>query len=388
MYMSARWSGGRLRSAIRLALGSALAAVVIGPEILDVPRNVMEPYKVAVFILWILLAGIVVATLVAGHFSRRAWVQVIATLIFLTTSIVSYFDLLGQWSSEVEVTGFIIFYLFELRGIVRSNPAVYASLALAGVVALASVSMAGEEDNQPGATITTSGKALLWGLGQVFKFGALVDDRPVTSTGEFLGLLVILSGVLFSAVLLSTITAWAVRQSSERNPSDSVRKQVMQALIDTGLVVDPWVPPGSSPVGRVFVDVDHFVGSDPRNWLRSRVLATRDLLDELENADLAALPGSGSHRRQLVAVLEGPLGKLAEDGGDDNWNFACVDAGTSADDWILRHATPQDVVVTGNASLRTGLDEKGVPTVSWTDVFPRDVTSHSRSAALGEEGEH
>lgn len=366
MYMSARWSGGRLRSAIRLALGSALAAMAIVPDVLNVPRNLLAPYNIAGYILWILLACLVVATLVAGRFSRRSWVEVTATLIFLTTSVVSHFDLLGRWSSEAEVTGFIIFYLYELRGIVRSNPAVYASLALAGVVALASVSMADEEYNQPGATITSPGKAMIWGLGQVFRFGTLVDEKPVTSTGEFLGFLVILSGLLFTAVLLSTITAWAVRQSSERRESDSVRRQVMQALVDAGLVVDPWSPTGASTPSRVFVDVDHYVGSDPRNWLRSRVLASRDVLDELENADLAALPGGNSRPWQLVAVLEGPSGELAEDIGDNDWDFARIDAESSAADWILRHATAQDVVVTCDEKLRARLGDEGIPVVAWT----------------------
>lgn len=377
MYVSARWTGNRLRSAVRLFLGILLIADTVVPDIIDVPPVDLVPYYVFGTIVWALLLVTVLWTLVEGRFAGRVWVEVLGSVALLAGAFIARFGLLGVWSDDAAVTGCIVFYLVELRGIIRSSPALYAALALAGVVFLAAVSMADAEEKQPGATINTAGKALIWGVGQVLRFGTLVNEKPTTSAGEFLGILVILSGALFAAVLISSITAWAVRQNDKAHSANTVRQQVMEALIEAGLATEPHPLPDSTAESRVFVDVDHFVGSQPRNWFRSRVLASSDALNALRDGAIAPILESDSRPRDLVAVLEGPSATFADAEYDDEWDFVRIDSGATADEWILKHATVGDVVVTGDAHLQRNLDKKGIPFLAWSSAGARSDRSAS-----------
>jgi len=365
MYLSARWSGNRLRSILRLILGSALSLVVILPDVADTPISRATPFFIAGSIFGLALLAVAIATLAAGKFKARAWKEVIATLVLLITSLINGVVPTWVWSDELAVAGFIVFYLYELRGIVRSNPALYAALAIAGIICVASVSMADAEEVSPDATITSAGVALTWAISQVLRAGAVVDVEPVTPAGDVLGFIIILSGVLFTAVLISSVTAWAVRKGSSSS-ADSIRQQVRQALVDVGLVSDPHAPEEAESRRRVFVDVDHFVGSRPRNWWRSRILATEDLLNELVTADLADLAPEDGRPVILVAVLEGPSAELATDLRDPSWTFDLVEAGASADDWLLEHATPADLVITNDRHFAERLNDAGIPHQGWS----------------------
>jgi len=380
VYVSAQWTGNRLRSAVRLGLGILLIADTVLPDVIDVPLDQLAPYYVFGTVVWALLLGTVLWTLIEGRFARRVWLEVIGSLALLVGAFIARFALLGVWSDDAAVTGCIIFYLVELRGIIRSNPALYAACALAGAVFLAAVSMADAEEDQPGATITTAGKALIWGVGQVLRFGTLVNEKPMTSAGEFLGMLVILSGALFAAVLISSITAWAVRQNDRAHSGNSVRQQVMEALIEAGLATEPHPLPDSTADSRVFIDVDHYVGSQPRNWFRSRLLATSDALDAVRDGRMASIVESDAHPRELVAVLEGPSATFAEAEYDDEWDFVRIDAGSSADDWILKHATVGDLVITGDAHLQKSLAKEGIPFQTWPSAGATSDSSASGRA--------
>jgi hypothetical protein len=365
MYVSARWSGSRLRSILRLTLGGLLGLVVILPDIIDVPFSRITPYYVVGAIAMFALLAVAVGTLYVGHFAARAWTEVVATIVLVVTSMTSAIVPSWMWADEVAVAGFIVFYLFELRGIIRSNPALYAALAIAGVIVVASVAMADSEESAPDAQITTAGAAIAWAVSQVLRAGVLVDVEPVTPAGDVLGFIIILSGVLFTAVFISSITAWAVRQRDSRS-AEPIRRQVLLALIDAGLVPDPTAPPDAAAVCRVFVDIDHFVGTRPHNWWRARALATSDALDLLSTADLSNLRPPDGREPHLIAVLEGPSGNLADEPHNGKWPMDLIDAGESADVWLLDHCSHLDLVITTNAHLQARLEAMDVSVDDWS----------------------
>lgn len=365
MYLSARWSGSRLRSILRLALGGLVGLVVLIPDVLDVPEVDWTPYYIVGLVAGLALLASAISTVSLGHFAGRAWVEVLATFLLLATALSSALNPYWEWSDEIAVTGFIVFYLYELRGIIRSNPALYAALAIAGVIAIASVAMADAEMTAPNAQITSASAAVAWAISQVLRAGVLVDIEPVTPAGDVLGFIIILSGVLFTAVFISSITAWAVRQRDQRS-AEPVSRQVLRALIEAGLVPDPKAPPDPASKRRIFVDIDHYVGSRPRNWWRSRLVASSDALSLLETADLSGLALDDGRTPHLIAVLEGPSGELADQAHRTARGFDVTDAGPSADEWILEHAATTDLVITDDAHFADRLDYAGIPHQSWS----------------------
>lgn len=366
MYVSDAWAGNRLRSSVRLALGTALAAVALTAHLVDPSPEKLEVYYWIGGVLWFALAAVAVVTLVLGHFGWTWWRESLATIILLIATAVARFTVIGSYSGDVAVMGYIIFYLIELRGVVRTSPAWYAALAIAGVTVVASLAMADVEASSPQAQITNAGEALLWAAAQVLRFGGLVQQRPITATGEFFGFVVILAAVLFSAVMLSSITAWAVRQSANKRESDDerIRRQVRAVLVEAGVIGEPAeTEDDDSP--RLFIDVDDVVGRQPRNWLRSRRAATEQFLRELSGSrwldDLLNDAPSGT---RVIAVLKSSAGvDVGDVEVDDSIGIHVVERDSVAS-WIDDQARFGDRVVSGQPRLVNELTERQVEVIS------------------------
>lgn len=368
MYVSDSWAGSRLRSGVRLGLGSSLAAVALVGHLADPDAGTLQVYNAIGAVLWLALAGVVAFTLVQGRFGRAWWWESLASILLLVATLIAQFSILGDLSGDVAVVGYIIFYLIELRGVVQSSPAWYAALAIAGVTVVASLAMADVEAATPEGQISNGGEALLWAAAQVLRFGGLVQQRPVTSTGEFFGFIVILAAVLFSAVMLSSITAWAVRQSTNKRESDDerVRRQVRAVLVEAGVISEPeeteW-----EDVPRLYIDVDDVVGRQPRHWLRSRRAVTEEFLRELSGSQtLAQLRREVPPDTRVVAVLKSSVEVDAHDVELDDAIVVHVVEHHSVSDWINDHARLGDRVVTGQARLVKELTEREVEVLSPT----------------------
>jgi len=367
VYVSHAWAGSRLRSAVRLALGTTLGVISLAVHVADLKGTPLAVATVLGGAVWIALFGVILGTLVRGGFRWPTWRESVPSLLLLVSVLIARFSWLGLFSGDVAVACFIAFYLIELRGVVRSSPGWYAALAIAGISILASLAMAEVEADHPNATIRDGGSALLWAMGQLFRFGVLVNERPVTQTGEFFGIVVIFAGVLFSAVMLSAVTAWVVQQGGQdhrERDEERYRRHVREALRDAGLLQDETVE-HDEDIPRVFVDVEEVVGRIPRYWWRSRTAATREFLNAMpDDPGLTWLASSGGHSRKLVAVLHSTVLSAGEVDTDPGAGISVVVTAEQSGRWIDERAREGDVVVTGNVEHSEGLTERGVVVIA------------------------
>ncbi len=363
VYVSHAWAGSRLRSAVRLALGTTLGVISLLAHVYDLSGL---PVDVLGGVVWIALLGVTLVMLVRGGFRWPAWREAVPAILLLASILVARFSWLGVFSGDLAVCCFIAFYLIELRGVVRSSPGWYAALAIAGISVLASLAMAEVEAEEPNATIRDGGTALMWAMGQLFRFGSLIQERPVTQTGGFFGIVIIFAGVLFSAVMLSAVTAWVVRQGGQGNrqrDEERYRQHVRDALREAGLLQDE-VAEEEDDTSRVFINVEEVVGRVPRYWWRSRASATREFLEGLpEDMDLARgdAPDGG---RRVYAVVQAAVVDPGDVDTDPAPGLSVVVTTEETDRWIDGRVREGDAVVTGNAEHSARLAERGVVGIS------------------------
>jgi hypothetical protein len=339
MHVSSRWAGPRLRAAVRLVLGAILGAVALIPDFLDLGADSAAPYRWATAILSAILLGEALVLVIAGRMRAEAWREALPTVILLGAVTITTFHLLGVWSGEVAVVGVIIFYAAELRIIVPSRPAVYAALVIMGVVGVASLAMADSEASAQNAQIRNAGDGMVWAVSQIFRAGVLVDVKPVTTTGQFLGFVVIVAGVFFAAVIFSAVTAWAVRERQTAQEDARIRDQVLAALREAGLAIPAPAPRVDVPGPRVLLDVDDVVGRAPRGWFTTRAVVIERFLD-----DVASSPSRTD--RQIVAVLDADA--VPADDVPEHPNIVWVVAVDGSAEWLEAHVRSDDIVVSGN----------------------------------------
>ena len=370
MYVDPAWAGPRFRSAVRLVLGVALGVVAMLPNLLDLSASQAFPYAVLGSLLLVTLFAIVIFTLVRGGFSKHAWGEVAPSLFLVALVSIVSADLWlpvgrwGAWSGDILVIGFVLYYLVELRGVVKSHPAWYAGLAIVGITVFISLAMADVEAAATNRQITNAGQAMLWAAAQVFRSTTLVDVKPITVTGEVLGFVVILASVFFAAVLFSAVTAWAVRQSAQRDRQarrdDEIREGVLAALREAG-VLSP-EPAPELPENRCLIDVDWIAGTRKGSWWISRRESNAEVLT------LIAESSDEADGNRLVAVVYGDRNDY-----DDDHRIEAI-AVEETDDimaFMRAQAHPGDCVVTARPGLVADLAAAGVEVEAPGDFLGR-----------------
>lgn len=359
VYVTPSWAGPRFRSTVRLVLGVALGVVAMSPNLMDLSVSQAVPYAIVGSLLLIALLAIVVVTLVTEDFSKHAWGEVGPSLFLVVLVSIVSADLWlpigrwGAWSGDILVIGFVIYYLVELRGVVKSHPAWYAGLAIGGIVVFISLAMADVEAAAANRQITNAGQAMMWAAAQVFRSATLVDVEPITVTGEVLGFVVILTSVFFAAVLFSAITAWAVRQSASRDRQsrrdDEIRENVLAALREAGVLSPDPLPERAED--RYLIDVDWIAGTRKGAWWRSRRESNAEVLA------LIAESRDEAETRRMVAVVQGG----GRDHGDNESTDALrVEATDDIVTYMRAEAHPGDTVVTARPGLIEDLAAAGI----------------------------
>jgi len=373
MYVKADWAGPRLRGAIRLGLSVLLAATVLLPSLLDLPVAQLTGFVIAGTVCALVLGDRVIATLRAEGYSRDVWLEVVPSILIIVVLVVGLllnWESFAPWLGEVIVASFVVFYLVELRSIVKRNPAIYAALALGGLLVVVALALADVEADDPDRKITNAGEAMLWALAQVFRSHSLISLYPVTETGRRLGFIVMLSGMLFSAVVFSAVTAWAVRYGRDRhNPQrdEEVRRQVRAVLEEAGLIAPT---PANEHQTSTIIDVDWIAGSQPGAWWASRALTTARVLRSLREG---FEPSDDEH---VICVVSRAFESV--DGGTGAHGNLQIESASDPAAHILDRAREGDTVVTGRGRLARRLVDRGIEVIE-----PGDLAQHRSGTAPG-----
>lgn len=383
MYLDEAWSGRRLRGIVGLLLGTGLAACTLIPNLLDMPSREWGAYAVVGVVLWTLIFVWALAILTVGRFRMAAWTEIAPLALLLAGVVQMFFLIFGEWSGDIAVLCFIGFFIFQLRSVVRKHPTLYALAAVVVVMVVTGLVLAESEQDEPGAEIKSGGQALYWVASQIFRFGALADVRPISASGNLLGIVAIVSGVLFAAVLFSAVTAWAVGESTDaqnRSTARIVRAAVSQALADAGVTKAAPSPAPSGP--RLLVDVDRVVGSEARTWWFARGAGIRRYVN--------SAPGDPSLRRAAQALERRPVLLVARQ--SDAWPERAapdVNLGPDVDlvltndaiaEWLGSHVREDDVVVTGGSAHEEAVLAAHARLLSVHDFLAGNVTADTGAA--------
>ena len=92
MYVSHAWAGSRLRSAVRLALGTTLGAFTLVAHVYDLSG---VPVDVVGGVVWIALLAVTLAMVVRGGSRWPAWREAVPSILLLASVLVARFGWLG-----------------------------------------------------------------------------------------------------------------------------------------------------------------------------------------------------------------------------------------------------------------------------------------------------
>ncbi|MBU6311579.1 MAG: hypothetical protein KGN38_03520 [Actinomycetales bacterium] len=390
MYVSDEWSGDRPRRLVSILLASLFVALLAIPYLRDLtddngqPSGGSTPWFIAAGVAGVLLLASAVYSFVKARTPRTGLLEALPSVIVLLAPVPG---LLGL-QPELGLIPVLVAFLLMIRDLARGHAMAFSIIAILGILLVSSVFMADVEDEAGEGRMKHWWQAMFWGAGQIFRFHRSVSMyAPKTDLGNWIGLAVVAAGVLFSAVLLSALTSWAVNSARKGKDDKATAKLIASAVdraVERALLATSGpeaaaafsaasaAPPESAPEPmpgerRVWIDVERVVGSGPLAWWQSRRVTVPAYVERLRASDPSALPTLvDGERALLVAVVEG--GGRSEAEGESvtasGQRLLVVHAPGSTSDEILERVRAGDVVVTDNPELLRDLGERDVTLVA------------------------
>jgi hypothetical protein len=314
--------------------------------------------------------------LAAGRFRGPAWGEVGPVFLLLVGVAQTYLSLFGGWSGDLAVLAFIVFFMLELRHVAKGQPTLYALAAITGVTVVVALMMADAEQEFAESKIKSGGQALFWVASQIFRFGTLSEVKPVSASGNVLGIVAIISGVLFAAFLFSAVTAWAVgttAHESEREMSSTVREAVREALIEAGVI--PRQAEEVRQMQRLVIDVDRVVGHEPRTWWSDRGPAIERFVRAAPNDERILHAAQAVECRPALLVSRRSGAWVDQENPDEDMgaNLDLIVIDGDINHWIANYLDSSDVVVTGGETNEGAVGASGARLVTVHDFMSGDV---------------
>jgi len=108
---------------------------------------------------------------------------------------------------------------------VRGRILIYTISASILLIYVASLAILAQERGQPGATITSLGKALWWAMTTVTTVG-YGDLYPVTVPGRVIAALLMIGGISLIGVVTASLASWIVQRVAEADTANQVASAV------------------------------------------------------------------------------------------------------------------------------------------------------------------
>lgn len=375
MYWSEEWSGVRLGRFARAILAVIFVLCLLAAQFLEVGTVARQVLWGVSAVIWVAILTAYIWRLVKSQ-NRRYYVTHSLTTPLLLLSPV---PLLLQWPSVFFLVLVVAAFISMVREMAGGQREVFAYGAVIGVAIIAAIGMAFYEGRAEGGTIHTPGDAFVWAFTTVFRVGGVYQYRPDTDNGKVLGVVVVLAGAMFSALIISKFTSWLVgereKKSGKMTPAEinqAIREGVAAAMKEQAPV---GVEEGTSlaeissgaPRGTLWIDSANVVGSQPDGWWRDRTGATDRLIDQIlaDERDGAAWGnslGASQSLSDIRIVLEGEArGSQKADGTTEGGvPLSIRRASGTADDYLASEAESADVAVTSDRVLRDRLRARQV----------------------------
>lgn len=386
MYVSEAWSGARPRRLVSLVLGALLVGLLATPYLRDFAPDDTSLMSGAVA--WDIAAVVVAALLVAYAIYcfvkaptwRQGLLEALPSFLLLLIPVPAWLGL----EPALGLIPVLVAFLLMIRDLARGHALAFSAIAIFGILLVSSIFMADVEEEAGEGRMRHWWQAMFWGAGQILRFDRGVNMyAPQTDLGKWIGIAVITSGVLFSAILLSALTSWAVNAAS-KGKDDKVNRAFIAKAVDEAIeralmamnrpdaaaayAAAAMGPGESEPTAdegeqRVWIDVERIVGSQPFSWWHSRWISVPAYVERLREADPTALPTLlDGELALLVVVVEGRGCSEAE--GESmtaaGQRLVVVHAAGTTVDEIRARVRAGDVVVTDNPDLSRGLTQRGV----------------------------
>lgn len=115
-----------------------------------------------------------------------------------------------------------------IGGAIRGRVVIYTASSVVLLVYVASLAILETERYQPDADITTFGNAVWWSITTITTVG-YGDLAPVTTTGRFIAVTLMIGGISLVGVVTATLASWIIQQVTEE---DSAQQAATAHQID------------------------------------------------------------------------------------------------------------------------------------------------------------
>lgn len=380
MYVSAAWSGSNLLRGARLAVASGYVVAVSAPYLMDLTfvtdlAERSDPaaarwYAVAA-IAWTALLVTWLVRLIRARHRLRFVAESSATILILLTPV----PVLAHLSPVVFVLMVLVAFVIEVRHLARGNALAFALVTVVGVALICATAMADVENEETTGNIDNFFDSLLWAAGTVLRFDRFLDMDPTTVTGRILGVVIVIMGVLFAAILFTALTSWVI--GGRRDDDESALRDTVAQAVDSAVsrvlgravaqqLLAAEHDPAHQPPPTLWLDVDRIVGTTPRVRWRMRSREIRRVVEFLDaGGPWGPLLGLPVGARTVCLVGE----VLRDD--TPGTGIDIVRSPTAA--YLVAEARPGDVAVTSRRRVRDDLEANGVrcvPESTFRDVVP------------------